>query len=74
MASKVVGRQHLQLCQLYSVAVRKEATGIVSDPLHPLNCHFERLPSGRRLKVALARKNVFKRSFVPSSVAVLNSM
>ncbi len=37
------------------------------------NCLFELLKSGRRYRVLLANKNVFKRSFIPNAVRIINS-
>lgn len=72
-ASKVIGRQQRQLPELYHAAVCRKAKLIVCDVSHPLHACFEKLPSGRRFRVPLARKNIFKHSFIPSAVTVLNS-
>ena len=72
-AGKIVGKQQIQLSELYSVALRRKSARILHDRSHPLSYCFEYLPSGRRLKIPLARKNMFKRSFIPSAVTILNS-
>ncbi len=73
IASKVVGVQQKQLSDLHASAIRKKACRIMQDVSHPLNHCFEMLPSGRRLNVPRARKNIHKKSFIPSAIAVLNS-
>ena len=73
IASKLIGREQKQLSTLYNSAVKRKASQIFNDSVHPLNCELQKLPSGRRIKVPLARKNVFKKSFIPSAVAVLNA-
>ena len=50
-----------------------KARQILHDPTHPLNEAFEKLPSGRRLKVPLAKKNLFMKSFIPSAILILNA-
>ena len=72
-ASKIVGCKQKPLSELYSQGLRRKGFQIVNDASHPLNCNFEFLPSRRRLKVPLARKNIFKKSFVPSAIQLLNS-
>ena len=42
-------------------------------PTHPLNDAFQKLLSGRRLKVPLAKKNLFTKSFIPSGILILNA-
>lgn len=72
-ASKIVGQPQRQLTSLYQAAMKRTAIKIVRDPIHPLNPCFEILPSGKRYKVPLARKNLFKKSFLPSAITILNS-
>ena len=38
------------------------------DPTHLLNAAFQKLPPGRRLKFSLAKKNLFKKLFIPSTI------
>ena len=56
---------------VYSVLARK-AFHIFTDPIYPPNLAFQKLPSGRCIIVPLARKNVYKKSFVSTAVAFLN--
>ena len=72
-ASKIVGKQQEEINSIYQRSIRKKAASIVLDNLHPLNTQFEILPSGKRYRVPRCRKNIFKKSFIPSAVAVLNS-
>lgn len=56
-ASKICGSRQTPLSDLYHCAVIRKATMITADSSHPLHQSFQRLPSGRRYKVPLARKN-----------------
>ena len=70
-ASKIIGAVQKQLCDLFHLSVCRKSLSI-HDKTHPLNFCFQHLPSGRRQKVPLAKKNVYK-SFIPSVVSVLNA-
>ena len=70
-ASKLIGNNQKQLSSIYKDALKRKSTQILYDPAHPLNQAFQKLPSGRHLKVPLAKKNLFKKSFVPT--AILNA-
>ena len=72
-ASKIVGIPQAPLNELHCVSVLRKASKIVNDPSHPLFPSFEVLPSGRRFRAPRWRKVLFKRSFVPSAVSILNS-
>ncbi len=50
MAEKIIGRQQMQLEELYLATYRK-LSSVVSDFTHPLYSEFVMLPSGRRYKV-----------------------
>ena len=71
-ASRLIGSKQKSLSELYQLSVYRKAVQIFHDETHPLNSCFQKLPSGRRLKMPLARKCVFKRSFIPSAVSILN--
>lgn len=71
-AGRLIGSKQRSLSELYQLSVYRKAVQIYSDKSHPLNERFQKLPSGRRLKVPLAKKSIFKRSFIPSAVSVLN--
>lgn len=72
-ASKIIGSPQTPLTELHTRSVLRIATVITQDPTHPLNQSFQLLPSGRRYRVPLARKNVYKKSFVPTAIVTLNS-
>ena len=72
-ASKLTGNEHKHLSSIYNAALKRKARQILYDPTHPLNDAFQKLPSGRRLKVPLAKKNLLKKSFIPSAVLILNA-
>ena len=44
-------------------ALRRKAVQIRQDSTHPLNSAFETLPSGRRLRMPLARKKLLEEIF-----------
>ena len=71
-ASKLIGRDQRKLSSLYSVAIKRKATQIFSDANHSLISALEMLPSGRRIKVPLAKKNTCKKYVILSAIAVLN--
>ena len=75
LAEKIIGSKQNQLSDLYHQSVKIKSIKIIRDQTHPLNYAFETLPSGRQLKLPLARKNCFKfkRSFIPSAMTTLNS-
>ena len=60
-------------CDLYLTAVERKTARILDDAKHPLFSQFQKLRSGRRYKVPIARKNVYKKYFIPSAISVLNS-
>ena len=72
-ASKIVGIQQAPLTELHRVSVQRKASKIVKDPSHPLFPSFNLMPSGRRFREPKWKKVLFKRSFVPSAVSILNS-
>jgi hypothetical protein len=73
LAGKIVGFQQRQLSDLHQLFVKRKAKKIWLDPTHPLHDQFELLPSKRRLRAPLARRNLYKRSFMPSAISILNS-
>jgi hypothetical protein len=73
LASKIIGRQQRQLSDLHQLFVKRKACKIRLDPSHPLHDSFELLPSKRRLRAPLARRNLYRRSFLPSAISILNS-
>ena len=73
LGSKIVGRPQLQLDKLYLLAMRRKASAVLADSSHPLNPDFELMPSGRRFRTVFARKNLYKKSFIPSAITILNT-
>ena len=79
MAGKITGAKQDSLSDLYLTAVERKTARIVDDAKHPPPpppppfSHFQKLRSGRRYKVPIARKNVYKQSVIPSAISVLNS-
>ena len=73
MAGKIVGAKQNSLSDLYLTAVERKTARILDDAKHPLFSQFQKLRSGRRYKVPIARKNVDKKSFISSAISVLNS-
>ena len=71
-ASKLIGNDHKQLSSICKDALKRKSTQILYDPAH-LNQAFQKLSSRRRLKVPLAKKNLFKKSLVPSVILILNA-
>ena len=69
-ASKLIGNEQKHLPSIYNAALKRQ---ILYDPTHPLNDAFQKLPSGKRLKVPLAKKKLFKKLFTPSPILILNA-
>ena len=74
IGSKIVGQPQLSLEMLYHRAIKRKALSILSDPGHPLHSNFRPLPSGRRLRMPLAKKNLYKKSFIPSAISLLKKL
>ena len=72
-ASKVIGCSKIPLSDVYAKAIKRKASQIIADSAHPLHPLIRRLPSGRRFRIPLARKNSYKKSFIPSAIVVLNA-
>ena len=73
MAGKTNGAKQDFPSDLYLTAIERKTARILDDAKHPLFSQFHKLRSGRRYKVPIARKNVCKKSFIPSAISVLNS-
>lgn len=72
MASKIIGREQKQLGCIYDDGVEWKAHRILADPSHPLASEFQKLPSGRRYRAAKTTKNIYKKSFIPNAITILN--
>ncbi len=73
MASKIVCKPQNPLTQLFTERARKKARSILADSSHPLFSQFEPLSSRWRYRTPLATKNIFKKSFIPGAIHILNS-
>ena len=60
------------LTEIYSKCSIQRAKVICNDQNHPLNNCYEYLPSGRRLRSIRTRTSRYSKSFVPSSVTIVN--
>ncbi len=72
-AMGIIGKREYQTLESsYEHSVLKEVTKILSDPSHSLYSEYELLPSGRRYRLPMCRYIRFKKSFVPTSIRLLN--
>jgi hypothetical protein len=67
-----LGVQTYQLNALNDCKMLKYVNKILKDTEHPLNCHFEFLRSGVRLRSVAHRTSRFGKSFVPSGIRLYN--
>ena len=72
ISSKIVGEPQMPLSMLYNKALSRQAKHCTNDSTHPLFSEFSLMPSGRRYRMPLSRKCIFKKSFVPSAISFLN--
>ena len=73
-AMKVIGRKDSPSLQsIFEKTVVSLANRVLSDPTHILASEYALLPSGRRFRACLCKYNRFKLSFLPTSIALLNS-
>ena len=59
MAGKIIGAKQDSISDLYLTAVERKTARILDDAKHPFFFQFQKLRSGRRYKVPIARKNVY---------------
>ena len=57
----ITGAKQDSLSDLYLTAVEPKTARILPDAKHPLFSQFQKLRSGRRYKVPIARKNAYKK-------------
>ena len=72
VASKIIGLPTPALSTLTENATLRKGRAIAADTSHPLNKHFEVLPSGRRYRCLMCHKVRYTKSFVPNAVRCLN--
>ena len=70
MAEKIVDAKQDSVSDLWLKTIELKTTWILDDAKHPFLSQFQILPSGRRYKVPIARKNVYKRCFIQSAISV----
>ena len=71
---KVIGRTNSPPLQTtFEETVLGLAHRVLSDPTHILYSEYELLPSGRRYRACRYKTVAYKRSFLPTSVDLLNS-
>ena len=72
VCGKVVGESQESLGALYESRVARKAKAIVRDSSHILAQHYQLLPSGRRFRVPKLSTVRAKKSFIPTSIQILN--
>ena len=74
MCNRIIGENTSSVTKLYQISLSRKSKQCTFDLKHPLNPFFEKMPSGRRYRTILAKKPLYKKSFVPSAVSLLNSL
>ena len=74
MASKIAGLQLSSLTTICESRVVRKGQAICGDGLHPLFQAYEVLPSGRRYRVPSLQTNRARKSFIPTSITLLNKL
>ena len=64
----------LSLDELFQRATMQRCKVIRNDDTHPLHCHYQVLPSGRRLRACQARTARYAKSFIPSSIKLTHGL
>ena len=71
MAGKTTGAKQDSPSDLYLTAVDRKTARILDDAKHPLFSQFQKLRSGRRYKMPIARQNVYKKQQLVSQLLFL---
>ena len=74
MCSRIVSENNNSISQLYNISQKRKVKQCPSDEKHSLYNSFQRMPSGRRYRTPLAKKTLYKKSFIPSAVTLINSI
>ena len=69
-----LGVNTVDILDIYKKCTMKRFKSIRSDPSHPLYDHYQMLPSGRRFRSIKCRTERYSRSYVPSSIRILNDL
>ena len=59
--------------ELFNKCVIQRCVAIRKDITHPLNCEYSLLPSGRRVSSVRCRTSRYAKSFIPSSMKIINN-
>ena len=71
--SRLGVKKVVSLEDLFRKSTLQRCNVIMNDTQHPLHMHYNKLPSGRRLRSIKTRTARYANSFVPSSVRLLNN-
>jgi hypothetical protein len=72
---KKLGVQNaMPLEDIFNKCTLQRCKVIVNDEMHPLHACYNMLPSGRRWRSVKARTSHYSKSFVPSSIRLLNDL
>ncbi len=72
MASKIIEIKQKSIDQLYDMAVRMKALAISGDTTHTQIYAFELLASGRHYRTLKAIQVIYKQTFAPYAINLLN--
>lgn len=64
----------MSLLDLFKKGTIQRCKVITVDPTHPLHSYYQILKSGRRLRSVKSRTSRYSKSFVPSSIRLLNEI
>ena len=73
-AEKITGLTLDTFDSIYNIRLIKKAKAIMNDLSHPLNVHYNVLPSGKRLRTMACKTLRHIDSFVPNSILICNNM
>ena len=73
IAQRIIGLPVNVFTDIFNQRVLSKAKNVMKDSHHPLNVHYELLPSGRRLRNVACRTKRRAESFVPFSIFLCNN-
>ena len=71
-AEKIIGCELPSIASIYRSRISKRANKIIADDSHPARQLFEKLPSGRRLRLMKCNSKRLANSFFPSAIRILS--
>lgn len=74
ICTKLGVQNAVSLEEIYRKCTIQRCKVVLNDESHPLNTSYNMLPSGRRLRSLKGRTARYTKSFVPSSVRLLNAL